>query len=119
MDNLDIFVLPCVNPDDRAYVQTNQEWWRKNRNPQAGMRATGVDINRNFDFLWSSGIGSSFIPEDDTYKGAKAFSEPETRNVQWLLNGSGADFFFDIHGPSGRLLYAWGDAPDQSQHESL
>jgi carboxypeptidase T len=119
LNNLDIFVLPCANPDGRAYVQTSQEWWRKNRNPNVGMNAIGVDINRNYDFLWSSGVGSSFIPADDTYKGEEAFSEPETRNIQWLLDTSSADYFMDIHGPSGLLVYTWGDASDQSQDPNM
>jgi murein tripeptide amidase MpaA len=119
VNNLDIFVLPCANPDGRVYVQTNQEWWRKNRNPNVGMKAIGVDINRNYDFLWSSGVGSSFIPTDDTYKGPSPFSEPETRNIQWLLDSSSADYFMDIHGPSGLLVYTWGDATDQSQDPTM
>jgi len=119
LSNLDIFVLPCANPDGRVYVQTRQEWWRKNRNPNVGMNAIGVDINRNYDFLWSSGVGSSFIPTDDTYKGARAFSEPETRNIQWLLDSSGAGYFMDIHGPSGLLAYNWGDATDQSHDPNM
>jgi murein tripeptide amidase MpaA len=119
LNNLAIFVLSCANPDGRVYVQTRQEWWRKNRNPNVGMNAVGVDINRNYDFLWSSGIGSSFIPADDTYKGTTAFSEPETRNIQWLLDESGADYFMDIHGPSGLLAYTWGDATDQSQDPDM
>ena len=114
LNNVDIFVLSCANPDGRVYVQTRQEWWRKNRNPNVGMNAIGVDINRNYDFLWSSGVGSSFIPADDTYKGPSAFSEPETRNIQWLLDRSSAGYFMDIHGPSGLLVYNWGDASDQS-----
>src|SRR5262249_40444608 len=119
LEGLDIFVFPCVNPDGRAYVQTSHGWWRKNRNSNVGMNSIGVDINRNFDFLWSSGIGSSFVPVDDTYKGPAAFSEPETRNVQWLLDRSKADLFLDIHGPSGVLLYLWGDAADQSFDASM
>ena len=34
--------------------------------------------------------------------------------MQWLLNAAEPDYFMDIHGPSGALLYAWGDAADQS-----
>src|SRR5439155_8559363 len=114
-----LFVFPCMNPDGRVFVQTKNEWWRKNRNPNVGMRATGVDINRNFDFLWSSGIGSSSTPVSDIYKGSAAFSEPETRNVQWMLDISSPDFFMDIHGFSGTLVYVWGDALDQSQDPSM
>jgi carboxypeptidase T len=119
VDNLDIYVFPCVNPDGRVYVQSSKEWWRKNRNPTVGMNGVGVDINRNYDFLWSSGIGSSFVPTDDTYKGKAAFSEPETQNVRWFLDSSEADFFLDIHGPSGLLAYTWGDALNQSLDPSM
>src|SRR5215510_9000438 len=119
VDSVDIFVFPCVNPDGRVFVQTKNEWWRKNRNPNVGMNAIGVDINRNFDFLWSSGIGSSSTSFSDTYKGSAAFSEPETRNVQWLLDAASPDFFMDIHGFAGKLVYVWGDALDQSQDPSM
>ena len=119
LDNIDIFVFPCVNPDGRVFMQTKNEWWRKNRNPNGGMNAVGVDINRNFDFLWSSGIGSSSTAFSDTYKGSAAFSEPETRNVQWMLDTAGPSFFMDIHGFAGTLVYVWGDALDQSQDPSM
>lgn len=49
LNNLDIIVFPDVNPDGKEYSQTVDIWWRKNRNPNGP-----VDINRNFDFLWSS-----------------------------------------------------------------
>src|SRR5882762_8936812 len=119
LDNIDIFVFPCVNPDGRAFVQTKNEWWRKNRNPNVGANAVGVDINRNFDFLWSSGIGSSSTSFADTYKGSAAFSEPETRNIQWMLDTSDPIFFMDIHGFAGALVYVWGDALDQSQDPGM
>jgi len=119
MEHLDIFLIPCVNPDGRAYVETSRNWWRKNYNPNTGANCIGVDINRNFDFLWSSGIGSSPDPGDDTYRGSAALSEPETRNVQWLLDFAKPDFFMDIHGPSGALLYAWGDAENQSANPAM
>ena len=114
LNNLDLYVVPCVNPDGRVYVFDSLERWRKNRNPNVGMDEVGVDINRNYDFLWSSGVGSSLFPQDDTYRGAAAFSEPETRNVEWLIDQTAADYFLDIHGPSGTFVYNWGDAGDQS-----
>jgi murein tripeptide amidase MpaA len=119
LNNLDLYVFPCVNPDGRAYVFDSLEWWRKNRNPKVGMGAVGVDINRNYDFLWSSGIGSSLFPQDDTYRGPAPFSEPETRNVAWLISEAAADYYMDIHGPSGTLACVWGDAPDQSADPTM
>jgi carboxypeptidase T len=119
MNALDLYVLPCVTPDGRAFVFQSLEWWRKNRNPYVGMASVGVDINRNYDFLWSSGVGSSLIPQDDTYRGPAPFSEPVTRNVDWLLNQAGVDYFMDIHGPSGVFVYNWGDADNQSSDPSM
>jgi carboxypeptidase T len=73
LENIDIIVFPDVNPDAKKYSQTsddtkplslndqNKMRWRKNRNPDLvpngdnPNHATGVDINRNFDFLWDSG----------------------------------------------------------------
>jgi len=119
LNGIDLYVFPCVNPDGRNYVLTAQDWWRKNRNPNVGMNAMGVDINRNYDFLWSSGLGSSMLPQDDTYRGPAPFSEPETRNVQWMMDQVQADFFVDLHGPVGSLLYSWGDAVDQSSDPGM
>jgi murein tripeptide amidase MpaA len=119
LNSLDVYVLPCVNPDGRQFVMQTRDWWRKNRNPHVGVNAVGVDINRNFDFLWWSGLGSSALPHDETYRGPAPFSEPETRNVQWLLEKSGAGYFMDVHGPAGTLLYTWGDAQDQSANPDM
>jgi murein tripeptide amidase MpaA len=119
LNSADLYVFPCVNPDGRAYVFESQDWWRKNRNPNVGMHQVGVDINRNYDFLWSTGIGSSMLPQDDTYRGSAPFSEPETRNVDWLLKHAAADQYMDIHGPLGTIVYSWGDAADQSNDPSM
>ncbi|HEY9660058.1 MAG TPA: M14 family zinc carboxypeptidase, partial [Allocoleopsis sp.] len=88
INNLDLFLLPLTNPDGRAWVQspTGYAMWRKNRRTNPGSSCLGVDLNRNFDFLWSSGIGTSAEPCSDVYKGSTAMSEPEVRNVRTLLD---------------------------------
>jgi murein tripeptide amidase MpaA len=49
-----IVFFPAVNPDGITYDQANSNLWRKNRNTRSGSSggSVGVDINRNFDFLW-------------------------------------------------------------------
>jgi len=107
LDLVDLYVFPNVNPDGKIYSQShdnptsNQQgvWWRKNRNPgfvpngDDPNHHTGVDINRNFNFLWNSGIGTINETEgnnmSETYKGRAAFSEPETKNVNYLLDTFG------------------------------
>jgi murein tripeptide amidase MpaA len=57
IDNVDVFVLACVNPDGRAYSQQSeqQKEWRKNRSRLSDTdNRIGTDLNRNFDFLWTS-----------------------------------------------------------------
>lgn len=125
LENLDVFVFPDVNPDGKHYSQTYNPnsgdpqhfWWRKNRNPNnaVGASSQGVDLNRNFDFLWKSGIGTSSSPSSFTYKGQSAFSEPESRNVRYLFDTyPNIGYFVDVHSYGGLILYNWGDDSNQT-----
>jgi murein tripeptide amidase MpaA len=114
-----------VNPDGKVYSQTNDPtasgsqgtWWRKNRNPNPGLPARGVDLNRNFDFLWSSGIGTSTNPSSFTYRGQAAFSEPEARNIRHLLDANPQiAYFVDVHSFGELILYPWGDDDNQDNN---
>jgi carboxypeptidase T len=117
VDGLDIFILPLLNPDGREYVRSpsGDQWWRKNRGFNAdGSR--GTDLNRNYDFLWPWTIGNtSSAPSSDLYRGSAPFSEPETRNVRWLLDTyPDIDCFVDVHSYSELVLHPWGDDNNQS-----
>jgi murein tripeptide amidase MpaA len=135
VEEMDVFVFPCVNPDGRHYSQTQDPLWRKNRNPAesgAQPHRIGVDNNRNFDFLWdfhkhfafNVAVGSdpdalnppaSEDPAHGLYHGQAPNSEPETLNVVWLLDQfPQIGWFLDIHSYTGDVLYPWGDAPNQS-----
>lgn len=118
---LDIFIFPLVNPDGRKWVQNPSGYamWRKNRRVNAASSCRGVDLNRNYDFLWSSGIGTSSSPCSDVFKGPGAFSEPETRNVRWLLDTyTNIECFIDVHSYSELVLYPWGDDDNQTTDPS-
>lgn len=98
--NLDLVLLPMVNPGGRSFclIPGGYPMSRKNRSNHAGHACRGVDLNRNCDFLWSSGIGTSSDRCSDVYKGPAAFSEPETRNVRWLIDQfTNATCMIDIH----------------------
>jgi carboxypeptidase T len=94
VETLDIVIFPQVNPDGRHFSMERNPLWRKNRRPAPngrGSKSIGVDINRNFPFLWRfdrhfapNTVGSSFKPRDyESYVGPCPASEPETRNVIW------------------------------------
>jgi carboxypeptidase T len=122
VNKLDLYIFPLVNPDGRAFVQspTGNPMWRKNRNPNPGQSSLGVDLNRNFDFLWSSGIGTSSHPRDDIFKGNEAFSEPEIRNVRYLLDTyKNITTMLDIHSYSELVMYPWGDDENQRSNPMM
>jgi carboxypeptidase T len=122
VNSLDIFILPLVNPDGRIYVQApgGDAWWRKNRNLNPSQPCMGVDINRNYDFLWSSGIGTSASSCSEVFKGTGAFSEPETRNVRHMLDTyANIECFADVHSYSQLILHPWGDDDNQTTDPSM
>ncbi|KAM4055809.1 zinc carboxypeptidase [Hirsutella rhossiliensis] len=119
-----LVVLPLANPDGVAYDQRTNTCWRKNRNPEArvaGGRGVGVDLNRNFAYLWDYrrlfNVSAGFVtpasdnPESQLFHGAAPMSEPETRNVAWVLRRyrRRLSWFLDLHSFSGWVLYGWGD----------
>ena len=103
VNTLDLFIFPQVNPDGRHYSMTVDTMWRKNRRSGLGpgVGCSGVDINRNYDFLWNypaffsaaapvanstTTCGPSHSAGYNTYIGPGAASEPETRNVVWIVD---------------------------------
>ncbi len=117
VDDLNIIVFPDVNPDGKHYSQTVYPMWRKNRNPNSNVdpHNLGVDLNRNFNFLWSSGIGTSTSPSSSTYKGEHPFSEPEIKNLLHLFEAyPGIAYYVDIHSYSELILYSWGNDDNQT-----
>lgn len=116
-DGLSIVILPMANPDGRNFclVGGGDPMWRKNRAANSGLPCMGVDLNRNTSFLWGSGIGTSSDSCSNVFKGPSAFSEPETRNVRWLIDSfPGIASMVDVHSYSELVLYPWGD--DQNQN---
>lgn len=126
MEALDIYVIPVVNPDGKIFSMNPANGvagllWRKNRRPppSAGSaKSYGVDLNRNYDFLFSKYNGPPFITSNDptarTYKGPDYFSEPETKNVRWMIEQRrNIQFLMDVHGNVGKILYPWGLDDDQ------
>lgn len=123
MEQSQVFIFACVNPDGRHHSQTVASMWRKNRNP-----VDPVDLNRNYDFLWdfrttfsaSAPVVVSDLPSSDTYHGTAAFSEPETRNVRWLLETyPQIRWMIDIHSFSRVIHHNWGDDENQITDASM
>ena len=125
IERMTIVIFPCVNPDGVRFSHANPgASWRKNRNPASSVSGSpqtiGVDVCRNFDFLWDyrtafataaiwDGMASD-QPVSNQFHGRGRFSEPESRNVRWLLDQyPQITHYLDLHSFSGFVLYPWGD----------
>ncbi len=112
VDNREMFFVPCFNPDGYEYNRlTNPNgggMWRKNRRNN-GDGSYGVDLNRNFGYMWGyDNNGSSPIPSDETYRGPFAFSEPESQAIRNLAILNNYKTHFNMHSYQNAFLYPWG-----------
>ncbi|WP_053227849.1 M14 family zinc carboxypeptidase [Solirubrobacter soli] len=131
-------VVPIVNPDgfngsrsaalgddgrdetlpDEVYIATSPgEYRRKNCRVGStttafcplsiGLAENGVDVNRNYAQFWG-GPGSDTNPLTQTYRGPAPFSEPESRNIQWLVSHNQVTTLITNHTTAGLVLRAPG-----------
>ncbi|MCX7837051.1 MAG: M14 family zinc carboxypeptidase [candidate division WOR-3 bacterium] len=116
VDNLDIWIVPMVNPDGHYITEMGLDsLWRKNlrdnnNNGRIDLDYDGVDLNRNYDFLFE--YGGSGEPSNRYYRGPYPFSEPEVCAIRdlalrkkFILNVS---FHSDMNPHLGeRIYYPW------------
>ncbi|CAI4224255.1 unnamed protein product [Auanema sp. JU1783] len=125
IDNMDFYIVPCLNPDGYEYTRSSPipsiRLWRKNRSPQKCRKSPwggekccqGVDLNRNFRFHWSES-GSSTEPCSNIYHGEDVFSEPEARAVEDFLSSPSmygrVDAFITLHSYAQFWIYPYSHA---------
>lgn len=132
VDNLDIWIVPMVNPDGHLITEMGLDsLWRKNlrdnnNNGRIDLDYDGVDLNRNYDFLFES--GGSGEPSNRYYRGPYPFSEPEVRAIRdlalkkkFILNVS---FHSDKDPHMGERVYypwRWGNSfsPDHQHIKAI
>ena len=118
-----VVILPLNNPDGVLYDAETNSCWRKNRNTTSSTpgkpRTVGIDINRNFDFIWeylryfspkaNLGSAASDDPASEIFHGLSPASEAETKNTVWVEDTHPAlSWYIDVHSYGGDVLYGWG-----------
>jgi len=83
-----------------------------------GGYGAGIDLNRNYGGFWG-GPGASSTFADPTYRGASAFSEPETQNIRELVSGRQVTTLISNHTFSNLVLRPNGVHPDTIGHDGL
>lgn len=127
LDHHEVHLMLHTNPDGRKKAETGI-LWRKNTNQNycgSTSNKRGADLNRNFTFGWNSANGSSGDQCNDTYRGPRPGSEPETQAIESYVRsifpdrrGPGKNdaapadtsgIHLDIHSYSELVLWPWGD----------
>jgi carboxypeptidase T len=101
VDHTQLWVVPVANPDGYQYSWSTDRYWRKNRRGRFG-----VDLNRNFAVAFG-GTGSSRNERAETYRGAYAFSEPESAALRDLARRERVALHIDFHSYGQIVLYPW------------
>jgi hypothetical protein len=123
VNNFELYFVPIVNMDGYAYNIQNDPsgggMWRKNR-CQNDDGSYGVDINRNYGYMWGyDDNGSSPVPSDETYRGTSAFSEPETSCLKEFCEAHNFRIGLNYHSYAGLVLSPWGWTGDLCPQEDI
>jgi hypothetical protein len=119
VDNLDIFIVPTVNPDGGIFSFYDYNMQRKNltnhcpaETSDPGYRNQwGVDLNRNHAVgsVYDGWIGGSTNCLSGTYAGPEIESEPEAKNIIWLAEEfQNIEFAMNIHSHGGYFMWSPG-----------
>jgi len=120
LDNLDIFIIPSVNPDGGHYSFYDYGFQRKNlvnyclggpRNDPNSRNTWGVDVNRNYDVgsLFDGYDGASSSCSSTVYSGPSELSEAESKNVVWLADTfDNIEFSMNIHSSGNYFMWSPG-----------
>jgi len=116
LEQVEVFVIPTVNPDGANYSFADFNFQRKNivnrctgvqRDPRQRNR-WGVDVNRNYAVgsLFDGYVGASTNCLSDVYAGSAELSEAESRNV---IEFAGAHpnikFSMNVHSYGGYFMW--------------
>lgn len=102
----DVWIVPVLNPDGLVYSQTSKTMWRKNRRINED-KTIGVDLNRNYGYLWGN-VGSSSNGNSDIYHGVEAFSEECTKSLKELALREHFVISVSFHSYGEMILYPYG-----------
>jgi hypothetical protein len=116
LENVEVFVIPTVNPDGANYSFNDAAFQRKNmvnhcvgaqRDPRYA-DSWGVDVNRNYTVgsLFDGYVGASANCLSGTYAGTGELSEAESNNVIDLAKAhDNIRFVMNVHSYGGYFMW--------------
>lgn len=117
INNLDIWLVPMVNPDGSRIVFKENNLWRKNaRSSFFSLWTFGVDLNRNYAYDWG-GDSSSDSSFSNTYRGTHPLSEPEAFAMDNLNRKNHFAYSLSYHSFGEMILYPFSSRKKNSTEE--
>jgi hypothetical protein len=92
--------------DDDGDGRCNEDW------------VGGVDLNRNYPFMWGM-AGASSDPSSEIYMGPSSASEPEVRALISLVSQHHFEYAVSLHSGVHLLLYPWAYTNSSAPEEEL
>ena len=121
LKNVNVWVIPVLNPDGYQFTFTSKgRNWRKNCRDNNGngvfeMDEDGVDLNRNFSYLWGfDEWGATKNPTGWSYRGPTPFSEPETKALKNFMLKHKFLYAISYHTYGNMILYPNGYLPEKT-----
>ena len=113
INNRELWFIPAVNPDGLVYNQliapNGGGMQRKNMLETCNGGVDGVDLNRNYSYMWAyDNEGSSPDGCDETFRGTAPFSEPESQNIRNFVQSHDFPIALNYHSYSNLLIYPLG-----------
>ena len=139
LDHHEVHMVLQANPDGRKRAEAGSSWRKNTDSDFCGTAsAQGIDLNRNFSYLWGCCGGSSGNACSETYRGPSPASEPEVQAVRGHMlaifpdygdpqtgpiPSSAAGLFIDVHSSGQLVMWPWGytatAAPNGAQLQTL
>ena len=93
VDSREIWIAPNWNPDGSEFNIKDGSFhnWRKNRQDNPGSTAVGIDLNRNWSYMWNCCGGSAADPRKGTYQGRFPFEAVENQVMRDFILGRRVD----------------------------
>ncbi|KAF9410924.1 Carboxypeptidase A4 [Podila epigama] len=108
VDQFEFIIVPVLNADGYVYTWENNRMWRKNRQPTSVPFCPGIDPNRSWGYLWSSG-GASANPCNEGYQGPEAFAAVEAKMMaDFITQKKNVVAYLDFHAYSQLWMSPFG-----------
>ena len=122
LNGRELYFIPAVNPDGLVYNQqiapNGGGMQRKNMRSTCFSTPDGIDLNRNYSFMWAyDNVGSSSDGCNETYRGSAPFSEPETQIVKEFVENHDFKIALNYHSYGNLFIRPFGYDPDLSLPE--